>query len=218
MGGEVPMLFAKNEVYDPVANLWRAQEPMPVPRHGVAAVALDTGILVPAGGTIQGLMPTAHADEFRPLPVDASSYCFCSAVSPCNNTANEAGCRNSTGVGAELTAIGVADAAADTLELVASALPPGTTVLFFQGTTQVNGGAGLPFQDGLRCASGTVTRLGMHSAPSGTTSYPLPGDAPVSVRGAVPPGATRMYQAWYRNPAGPCGTGSNLTSALLVVW
>ena len=37
--------------------------------------------------------------------------------------------------------------------------------------------------------------------------------------GAVAPGDSRVYQLWYRDPAlSPCGTGSNLSSALLVQW
>jgi hypothetical protein len=39
---------------------------MALPRHGVAAVALDDRILVPAGGVVQGLQPTVSSDVFIP--------------------------------------------------------------------------------------------------------------------------------------------------------
>jgi hypothetical protein len=97
-------------------------------------------------------------------------------------------------------------------------LPPTAPVLFFQGDALANGGAGTPFQDGLRCATGTVVRLATKTASSGGASYPQAGDASISVRGSVSAPVTRHYQAWYRNVSGPCGTGSNLTNAVSVDW
>jgi hypothetical protein len=66
-GGEVPQLFSVNEVYDIPTNTWSCQAPMPLPRHGIAAVALDDRILMPAGGVVQGLNPTNLVDAFTPL-------------------------------------------------------------------------------------------------------------------------------------------------------
>ena len=49
--------------------------------------------------------------------------------------------------------------------------------------------------------------------------YPQSGDIPISQRGAIPSsGGVRMYQAWYRNPGGPCGSGNNLTNGIQVTW
>jgi hypothetical protein len=191
---------------------------MAVPRHGIAGVALDERIFVPAGGIVQGLLPTAHADAFLPLPLNARHACACGAGAPCGNAAPDAGCLNSAGAGAELTAFGVASVSADSLVLWASALPGNAPGLFFQGTALVNGGAGAAFGDGLRCASGTVVRLAMRAAVSGQSSHPQAGDPPITLAGAVVPGTTRHYQLWYRNFAGPCGQGYNLTNALTVDW
>jgi hypothetical protein len=218
MGGETPMLFAKNEVYDPVANAWSAQAPMPIPRHGIAAVALDDRIFLPAGGVVQGLLPTTSADSFRPLAVGAQHACECGAGAPCGNPSNEAGCANSTGTGGRLTATGSASVGGDTLVLRGSAMPATSTVLYFQGTLEIAGGAGVLFGDGRRCAGGTVVRLGTKTNAGGASSWPELGDSPISARGAVPAGATRHYQAWYRNPAGPCGSGFNLTNSVSVAW
>lgn len=67
-GGEIPMLFDVHEVYDPQDDSWSTAPSMSLPRHGVAAVALDDRILAPAGGTVQGLAPTAQVDAFVPEP------------------------------------------------------------------------------------------------------------------------------------------------------
>ena len=69
MGGELPMLFDVNEVYDISTGAWSCQAPMPLPRHGIAAVTLDDRILAPAGGVVQGLQPTNAVDSFIPAPV-----------------------------------------------------------------------------------------------------------------------------------------------------
>jgi hypothetical protein len=36
--------------------------------------------------------------------------------------------------------------------------------------------------------------------------------------GAIDPGDTWRFQAWYRDPAGPCGTGFNLSNGLEVTF
>lgn len=84
-GGEIPTLFAVNEIYDTALNSWMTAASMPVPRHGIAAVTLDdrgvpnregrrgdrlgSPVLMPAGGTVQGLQPTTHVDAFIPPPL-----------------------------------------------------------------------------------------------------------------------------------------------------
>jgi hypothetical protein len=80
-GGEVPMLFRVNEIYDTATNTWPSATPMPVPRHGVSAVTLNDGVLMPAGGTVQGLLPTTHVDKFIPplLPGDTTFDGFVNA-------------------------------------------------------------------------------------------------------------------------------------------
>jgi hypothetical protein len=66
MGGETPQLFDLHHIYDPVANTWTTGAPLDLPRHGLPAIALECGILLPGGGTIQGLRPTAHVDLYVP--------------------------------------------------------------------------------------------------------------------------------------------------------
>jgi hypothetical protein len=141
---------------------------------------------------------------------------------PCGNTApagSGRGCLNSTGVGGLLASSGSPVVSADTFVLNGSGMPS-SSVLYFQGTTQASGGAGVVFGDGKRCAAGTVIRLGTKTNVGGSSSYPTGADPSISVRGAVPAaGATRTYQAWYRNAAAFCTADTfNLTNGLSVAW
>ncbi len=155
------------------------------------------------------------------------AYCFGDGTGtpcPCGNAgAAGRGCENSFGTGGALLRMtfgGLPSIAHDSVELSASGMPPTASGLYFQGTTMVNGGAGTTFGDGLRCAGGSVLRLGTKVASAGASSYPGPGDAAVSVRGMLPPaGGTRTYQVWYRNAAGFCTPDVfNLTNALRLAW
>jgi hypothetical protein len=137
---------------------------------------------------------------------------------PCGNPGSAGnGCANSIG-SAHLEGLGVASVSGDWFVLSGTGMPD-SGALYFQGTTEVNGGAGAAFGDGLRCAGGIVIRLGARINTAHASSYPGVGDLPISIRGAVPSeGATRVYQAWYRNLAGQCGTGQNLTNGVVVAW
>jgi hypothetical protein len=152
-----------------------------------------------------------------------SPFCFgtgAGTACPCGNTgAGGHGCANSLfPFGGHLTTNGTANVSADTLVLAGSSMP-NASVLYFQGTAQVNGGLGAAFGDGLRCASGSVIRLGTKVNASNGSMYPAAGDALISTKGAVPPaGGVRTYQAWYRNPTGPCGSAFNLTNGVQVTW
>lgn len=150
---------------------------------------------------------------------------FCSADGtstpcPCGNDSSAGrGCGNSLGAGARLTSSGVASVANDSFVLEVSPVP-NSSVLFFQGTAQVNGGDGVVFGDGLRCAGGTVQRLGTKTAAANTASYPELGDVIVSVKGVIPPtGGVRTYQAWYRNAAAYCTPSTfNLSNGWEIAW
>ncbi|MBL8857701.1 MAG: choice-of-anchor B family protein [Planctomycetes bacterium] len=152
------------------------------------------------------------------------SFCFGDGTAspcPCGNVgAAGAGCANSQSLSGRLTGGGTPTVGADTLILTASQLSVGTTLLFFQGTSAANGGLGIPFGDGLLCASGSFLRLGVTLANgSGVASYPGAGDPSVSVMGLVPAGASRTYQAWYRDAVVYCTSATNnLTNGVSVSW
>jgi hypothetical protein len=152
------------------------------------------------------------------------AYCFGDGTgTPCpcgNNSAVGAnsGCQNSLATGGTLTATGSASIASDTFTLHGSGMPDGAA-LYYQGTTQVAGGAGAVFGDGLRCAGGTTIRLSPKTNLLGQSQYPEPGDASVSVRGTDVVGDVRTYQCWYRNAAAFCQSETfNLTNGVQTTW
>jgi hypothetical protein len=179
---------------------------------------MDPGSGVSGTITIVGTAVSEH--------VLLKSYCAgdgSGTPCPCGNHApagSGRGCLNSTGVGALLAGSGSALLGADTLVLSASGMPVAGTALYFQGTSQLNGGAGAVFGDGKRCAGGTNVRLATLTSAGGASSYPPAGFPPVSVRGLVPAsGGTRTYQVWYRNSVAYCTSdGWNLTNGLRVLW
>jgi formylglycine-generating enzyme required for sulfatase activity len=150
-------------------------------------------------------------------------YCFGDGTgTPCpcgNNGLPGNGCASSVNPnGANLSASGNAYISFDSLVLSGSGMP-NSSALYFQGTTQANGGLGSLFGDGLRCAGGSITRLGTKTNVAGASQYPASGDPAISVRGLVTSPGTRTYQVWYRNAAVFCVSSTfNLTNGLSVTW
>jgi hypothetical protein len=173
-----------------------------------------------AAGTGVGIGGLA-GDGSGPPP---TPFCFgdgSGAACPCLNASPpgaQAGCLNSLNVGARLTGSGFASVAFDSLVLQGADMP-NSTALYFQGTTQFGGGAGVAFGDGLRCAGGTILRLGVELNSGGASHYPAGGDASVSVRGLVAAGDVRTYQIWYRNAGAYCTPSTfNLSNGLSLTW
>jgi N-acetylneuraminic acid mutarotase len=61
-------LFDQVEAFDPAANSWTRFEPMPLPRHSLAAAAVGNRIYLPGGSTARGGGPniTDYVDAFEP--------------------------------------------------------------------------------------------------------------------------------------------------------
>ena len=71
----------------------------------------------------------------------------------------------------------------------------------------------------MRCAAGSVIRLGSKSNVAGDSRYPMAGDLPISVRGAIGAASSRTYQAWYRNAAAFCSPATfNLSNGMTIAW
>lgn len=154
-------------------------------------------------------------------PPPGNTYCYgdgSGTACPCANVSTEpVGCMNSVLQGGRLRGIGTASVAADTVELWVNGPSEGSGVLFFQGSSAI--GSGAVFGDGLRCAGGSIHRLGRTFLSFGWAKYPGAGNLPISVRGAVQPGTTRYYQAWYFDSPGACGPPTtNFTNGYSVVW
>jgi hypothetical protein len=192
--------------------------------------AIDT-VTIAAGGTIavnvavglsyctlNGLQ--IHKELGPPSPLIA--FCFgdgTGTACPCGNSgAIGNGCASSVNAaGGNLAGTGNASITNDTLSLNGSGMS-NASALYFQGTTQIAGGLGGTFGDGLRCAGGAVIRLGTKTNVNGASSYPG-GSTPISIRGNNAAGVTRHYQCWYRNAAAFCQPETyNLTNGGSVTW
>ncbi len=161
------------------------------------------------------------------VPGSPTGFCFgdgSASACPCGNGgARLAGCANSVDPrGARLVATGRASVGDDALTLLVNGLPTTTMIAYFQGTTQVAGGAGSVFGDGLRCVGGATLRIGSRTSAAGRSSFghTISGDPLVSVAGQVQAGGgVRFYQAYYRNAASFCSPSTfNLTNGLSVTW
>ncbi len=152
-----------------------------------------------------------------------TSFCFgdgSGTACPCANAgAAGNGCASSVNAnGANLTATGTASIGNDTVVLLGSGMP-NSSALYFQGTSQLNGGLGNVFGDGLRCAGGSIIRLGTKANQSGASQYPSGADPSVSVRGNDSAGDVRTYQIWYRNAAAFCTAATfNLSNGIQLTW
>ncbi len=151
-------------------------------------------------------------------------FCFgdgSGTACPCGNSSTpglDTGCRNSLGLEGRLRAGGISSLGADSFVLSGSQMPD-SSALYFQGTDRVAGGAGVAFGDGLRCAGGSIVRLGTRLNAGGASSFPGAGQQPVSVQGMIAAPGTRTYQVWYRNAAAFCTPSTfNLTNALEATW
>ena len=152
------------------------------------------------------------------------AYCFgdgSGTACPCGNASSvgaQAGCLNSTAAAGKLTATGGASLAVDTIVLSGTGMPNGPA-LYFQGTTQLGGGAGIAFGDGLRCAGGSTIRLSIQTNVSGSSQFPIGAGPRLSVVGLVAAPGTRNYQVWYRDSAAFCTASTfNVTNGWKVVW
>ncbi len=140
---------------------------------------------------------------------------------PCGNASapsDLAGCLNSQGTAGALRATGLASLANDTLRLWGFGMTS-TTVVYYQGGSLVNGGAGAVYGDGLNCTAGPIRRLGSTSNVAGDSNVPVPGGESISVRGQISAPGTRWYQARYRNASSFCTPATfNSTNQVRVDW
>lgn len=143
------------------------------------------------------------------LPDSAVTTCFCSGTPPCGNLEPMTGCRNSTNVGALLSPCGTDSIARDDLVLTTTGLPPNQWALLFAGTTDI----AIPFGDGRLCAGGTQRRLQLENAGSAGQTVYGPG---LAAQAGFDAGELRHFQVWYRDPQGPCGSGFNTSSGILL--
>jgi hypothetical protein len=194
--------------------------------NGHYLVSTQQGIYSYDPATQTGALINSHPALFvyeMPIHFTGQPFCFgdgSGTACPCGNSGSSGnGCASSVNAaGAHLSAIGTPSLAADTVVL-SGANMPNSSALYFQGTTQVAGGAGTVFGDGLRCAGGSIVRLRTLTNAAGASSYPGVGDPLLSVRGMVTMPGVRTYQVWYRNAAAFCTSSTfNLSNGLEITW
>ena len=174
--------------------------------------ALKSTLIAPA--TISALALQAGTDP-------GTTYCYGIAC-PCGNDDPLAGCANTTGFGGRVDGSGTGSISADDLEVFAFQLPPNKNGRFYmsQNVTQV------PLGDGFLCAgSGGYPLFRFpftNSGPAGALA--LPHNLVAYCNQAFPAtghlfaGATWHFQAWYRDPHGPCGAFFNTTNSYSVAF
>jgi N-acetylneuraminic acid mutarotase len=64
--GDPSGVFAENEAYDPVKDVWQKREPMRTPRHGTGGAVVNGVFYVPGGATRQGFGAVATNESFGP--------------------------------------------------------------------------------------------------------------------------------------------------------
>ncbi len=130
-----------------------------------------------------------------------------------NNGMSGSGCANSTGSGAKLSALGSTSLASNSLTFLATQVVPNRSAVLVQGSILAGGGQGVPLGDGLLCVGGAIVRLAIQPATSnGVVSF----GPDLAQSGAWIAGQTLHFQAWYRDPSGPCGATFNLSQALSI--
>jgi hypothetical protein len=157
------------------------------------------------------------------LPPTVFAYCFgdgTGTACPCGPGAAGNGCPSFVNpAGANLAVSGSASVTNDTFVLLGSGMPTAGTAAYFQGEMQVAGGAGIVFGDGLRCADGTVIRLGTKTNSGGASQYPGVSDPDISVTAGLVAGDIRYYQVWYRSAEVFCTPATwNFTNGIRATW
>ncbi len=192
---------------------------------GYSVAAGDYGIVAgaPDHGSFQGVAYVFDTGQV------GNSYCSGDALSgtpcPCANendgSVPGAGCSNGVFLsGALLSGEGTPSVGEDTLVLTTTGLVPHEAGLYFQGVNAIDGGDGVWFGDGLRCAGGALIRLQVRIADgTGVSSTTIS----LAEKGGGVPGDVRYYQCWYRDTSGmqPCGPGVhdfNLSNGFEILW
>lgn len=128
---------------------------------------------------------------------------------------------NSAGPGAVISYAGSSSVAANDFALVVDAAPPDKFALFAYGPEQVS----LPFGDGFQCIGRGALEIFRFGRPVltndvGHAERRIDLDQPPanSGPGEITPGSIWNFQVWYRDPAGPGGTGFNASNALSAVF
>jgi len=151
----------------------------------------------------------APSNAFAPAVVD---YLFDHARTGLGNSYCSSA-PNSVGAGAHIAGIGSYVITDEDFTLIAEGVPPSVFGLFFYGPNEIQA----PFGDGFRCIGGQTQRLYPLARANSFGSAARAIDLATSPAvGQIVPSSTWKFQLWYRDQAGPGGSGYNLTDGLSV--
>ncbi|MFT7670037.1 MAG: hypothetical protein ACI8X5_002744 [Planctomycetota bacterium] len=182
----------------------------------ILRVNVDTGAVIL---TLNSLGADVSALAISPAFVEPGiPYCF-GIDCPCANQNATGGCTNSTGKGAQMRGIGSTSVLADDFTLTVDNMPTSSWGVVYMGalSNEINLG------DGLLCAGAgyPLYRFQIQNS-GGNGSLTLgPGIVNYAAKkfdtlGQINPGDTKLWQIWFRNPTGPCGSGFNTSNGYSV--
>lgn len=169
-------------------------------------------------------------DQFFTVSPSETGITYCNAdgsatACACGNdndgSAGVAGCAmaagsgcNNPGGGVALRAMGSRSITTNDAVLMASGCESFQPGLFFRGDDAVNGGSGITFGDGLRCANGNEIRLEVVFADASGNS-----NSTTSLSSGLVAGDVRRFQYWTRNPGcSPCGNLFTLSNGYEITF
>lgn len=184
-------------------------------------VSLD-GNQVLSGALYEGLQGAYEGAAYLFTIPESVGETFCfgdgnGTECPCgwnNFTPGSSGClAGGVGKGGFLLGFGSASVGADDMKLAATNLPAIRPALLFHGSSELAGGNGVAFGNGLRCVGGTVGRVSVRTTNSfGDVFWPTG----LAASEGFSSGDTALFQVWYRDPVHFCGADFNFTNGYRV--
>lgn len=174
----------------------------------------DLEVVVDGSGVARAVWHDERADAGDVYAQDANVDGTLGPNTNCGGTTYCVGAPNSAGPGASIGWSGSTSLALNDFVLHAAGLPAHRSALFVYGSAQ----AQVPLGDGFRCVAGVVKRLAPAGMTDGSGAFARQVDftqPPAnSGNGQILPGSTWNFQLYYRDPAGPGGSGFNLSNGL----
>lgn len=189
------------QVWNPLTQVQTDQFTLPCSLSGVRELVVlpgESGFIVLSGDNLCGVadVPTCDAE----------------VVTTCTSVPN------SSGSAATISAVGEPRIGQNDFTLTLDGAPPQRFGMFLYGSTQTQ----LPFGDGFLCISpfGPIYRVQPVFVidAQGQAEQWLDFSVPPLLNGPITSGSTWVFQAWFRDPTGPGGSGINTSDAILVTF
>lgn len=225
--GQWPNYQGSLAVWKRQHNGWRERERLVI-APGETNAAIGDAVAIDGGRIFSGARPatgvTANTGAVYVhvgVPTwTGETYCHGDGQAvgcPCawnSGVPNGPGCQSSAHRGALLLARGSTSIAQNDLEIVASQMPPGHAAMLVYRAQPANGGAGVPFENGLRCGAGAGGRLGIVTNHNGDVVW----NAALATQVGASVGSETYFQVWYRDAQAWCGHLANTSNGVRIVF